>query len=61
VIVVDPDRSSQSVLKLILGNSGFRNLEVGASLADLQKNLAESLPDLLICESDLPKIGRAHV
>lgn len=54
VLMVDPDLNSRSVLKSVLGSSGFRNLHVGNSMGDLNRKIADSVPDLLICDCHLP-------
>ena len=54
VLMVDPDLNSRSILKTVLGSSGFRNLHVGNSMGDLNRRLGETTPDLLICDCHLP-------
>jgi DNA-binding response OmpR family regulator len=54
VMMVDPDRNSQSVVKTILSSHGFQNLHFGRSLDDARQHMTDGVPDLLICESDLP-------
>ena len=54
VLMVDPDRNSQSVLRTILGNSGFRNFQTGRSIEEMRNRVDETIPDLLISECEFP-------
>lgn len=54
VLMVDPDLNSRSILKTVLGSSGFRNLHVANSMGDLNRRITETVPDLLICDCHLP-------
>lgn len=54
VLMIDPDRNAQSVLRTILGNSGFRNFQVGRSIEEMRSRVDETIPDLLISECELP-------
>jgi DNA-binding response OmpR family regulator len=52
-LIVDPDRASLDVIKMILRNNGFRIIRQGSGLADIQAAFKEDMPDLLISECDL--------
>lgn len=54
ILMVDPDRNAQSVLRTILGNSGFRNFQTGRSIEEMRNRVDETIPDLLISECELP-------
>lgn len=52
-LIIDPDRVSLDVVKMILRNNGFRRLRQGTSRAFIESSFREEMPDLLICEADL--------
>lgn len=54
VLIGDPDQNSLSILRAVLGNSGFRNMQVGRTLEEVRDSVSNELPDLLICDCDLP-------
>jgi DNA-binding NtrC family response regulator len=53
LLIVDPAASARDTIKNILYNQGFRNLSMGTSLDELREHLTHSMPDLLICETEL--------
>ncbi|MBT3359913.1 MAG: response regulator [Rhodospirillales bacterium] len=54
VLLGDHDQNSISILRAVLGNSGFRNMHVGRTLDEVRENVSNELPDLLICDYDIP-------
>ena len=52
-LIIDPDRASLDVIKMILRNNGFRIIRQGTGLPDIQAAFKEDMPDLLISECDL--------
>ncbi len=53
ILVVDPDLGTQNSVRMILHNSGFRQLDLGETLEDIRSALSEEPPDLLISECEL--------
>lgn len=54
LFLVDPDLNIRQNLVSVLQSNGFRNVKIGRTTEDLLEGLDESMPDLLICESDMP-------
>ena len=54
ILLVDPDLNSRQSVRMVLNNSGFRELRVGSLMEELQEHVVQVMPDLLICESELP-------
>lgn len=54
LLLIDPDRSTGRVIRNLLANMGFRRVNVGATLADMEDAFKIAMPDLLICDTNLP-------
>jgi CheY-like chemotaxis protein len=54
ILLVDPDVNSRQSIRMALNNSGFRKIRIGSLLSDLRKQITSSMPDLLICDCQLP-------
>lgn len=53
ILLIDPDRASRSTLRNILVDNGFRNVNQGAKLADINHQFTIGMPDLLISDIKL--------
>jgi DNA-binding response OmpR family regulator len=56
ILVIDNDRSSRQLLRLHLGNAGYRTLEAEDGVAG-GRMLVEHSPDLVLLETDLPYLS----
>jgi DNA-binding response OmpR family regulator len=54
VLVVDNDLNTRQSIKNILHNHGYRNIQLGRSLANVIEILEKTMPDMLICSCELP-------
>lgn len=54
LIVIDPSRAIRQTLSDMLRNQGFRKITLGQSLADLNTQMAITMPDLVIADDNLP-------
>lgn len=57
VLLVDPSLNNRSMLANIMRDSGFHSLRYARTLADVQEAFDKSMPDLMVCETDLPVAG----
>ena len=55
ILVAAPDQLTADSLKILLRNTGFRNLYGVKSLGEIKSALAEESPDLMICECAFPE------
>ena len=53
ILLIDPDRTVRSTIRNILIDNGFRNVSMGAGLADIEGKFKIGMPDLLICDIKL--------
>lgn len=53
ILLIDPDRAVRSTIRNILIDNGFRNVAVGAGLADIEAKFKIGMPDLLISDIKL--------
>ncbi len=53
ILLVDWDLNTRQSCKNILYNSGFREVNLGSTMAEVEDILSKHLPDLLICSCDL--------
>jgi len=54
ILLVDPDLNFRQTMAASLGGQGFRVPRQGNRLSMLEENIKQVMPDLLICDSDLP-------
>lgn len=54
LLLIDPDRSTGQMIRSLLAGMGFRSVNLGASLADIEVAFKVAMPDLLICDTNLP-------
>lgn len=57
VLLVDPSLNNRSMLANIMRDSGFQRLRYARTLTDVRDAMAEAMPDLMVCEIDLPVAG----
>lgn len=50
VLLIDPDRNARSTIRNILIDNGFRNVTMGAGMADIEHKFTVGMPDLLIAD-----------
>lgn len=53
ILLIDPDRSVRTTIRNILIDNGFRQVTVGAGMADIDLKLRVGMPDLLISDIKL--------
>lgn len=54
LLLIDPDRSTGNAIRNLLVGMGFRRVNLGTSLADIEVAFKVAMPDLLISDANLP-------
>jgi DNA-binding response OmpR family regulator len=57
VLLVDPSLNNRTMLANIMRDNGFNRMRYARTLGDVEDAFAEAMPDLMICEADIPIAG----
>lgn len=57
VLIVDPSLNNRTMLANVMRDNGFHRMRYARTLSDIANAFEESMPDLMVCEADLPIAG----